>query len=250
MLNHATDAVGTDIRVDYIYAAYIERTTPMSPPRDLRIHATSASRRNCFASNSTTSDPSTMCSGVGACREGTCQCAAGYSGLYCQTGSGSGGSSSDVTLALAIALPIGLGFLSLLCLGLLLLCLLRRRWQQREGEDGWMIDSGELKMIQPLGEGSFGQVWKAKWREEEVAVKTLTSEVCDSKAARQAFLNEMKIMSQLRHPNVVLFMAASVTPHMCIVMEFMSLGSLFDVPLPLSLYRQDTYLSSKLSFTI
>jgi hypothetical protein len=37
-------------------------------------------------------------------------------------------------------------------------------------------------------------------------------------------------MTALRHPNVVLFMAASTKPpKMCIVMEFMTLGSLFDV---------------------
>jgi serine/threonine protein kinase len=37
-------------------------------------------------------------------------------------------------------------------------------------------------------------------------------------------------MTALRHPNVVLFMAASTkAPKMCIVMEFMALGSLFDV---------------------
>jgi hypothetical protein len=34
----------------------------------------------------------------------------------------------------------------------------------------------------------------------------------------------------LRHPNVVLFMAASTkAPKMCIVMEYMGLGSLYDV---------------------
>jgi hypothetical protein len=37
-------------------------------------------------------------------------------------------------------------------------------------------------------------------------------------------------MTSLRHPNVVLFMAASTKPpKLCIVMEFMSLGSLYDV---------------------
>jgi serine/threonine protein kinase len=37
-------------------------------------------------------------------------------------------------------------------------------------------------------------------------------------------------MTALRHPNVVLFMAACTKPpKMCIVMEYMSLGSLFDV---------------------
>ena len=37
-------------------------------------------------------------------------------------------------------------------------------------------------------------------------------------------------MTTLRHPNVVLFMAASTKPpKMCIVMEFMALGSLHEV---------------------
>src|SRR3989344_2141336 len=41
-------------------------------------------------------------------------------------------------------------------------------------------------------------------------------------------------MTALRHPNVVLFMAASTkAPKMCIVMEYMALGSLFDVRPPL-----------------
>jgi serine/threonine protein kinase len=38
------------------------------------------------------------------------------------------------------------------------------------------------------------------------------------------------VMTALRHPNVVLFMGASTkAPNLCIVMEYMSLGSLFDV---------------------
>ena len=43
-------------------------------------------------------------------------------------------------------------------------------------------------------------------------------------------------MTALRHPNVVLFMAACTKPpKMCIVMEFMSLGSLYDVRSPIEL---------------
>lgn len=41
---------------------------------------------------------------------------------------------------------------------------------------------------------------------------------------------QVRVMTALRHPNVVLFMAASTkAPKMCIVMEFMGLGSLYDV---------------------
>lgn len=41
---------------------------------------------------------------------------------------------------------------------------------------------------------------------------------------------QVRVMTALRHPNVVLFMAACTKPPtMCIVMEFMSLGSLYEV---------------------
>ncbi len=56
-------------------------------------------------------------------------------------------------------------------------------------------------------------------------------------------------MTALRHPNVVLFMAASTkVGEMCIVMEFMALGSLFDVrrltlPSPFHAMRSFTFFT-------
>jgi serine/threonine protein kinase len=45
-----------------------------------------------------------------------------------------------------------------------------------------------------------------------------------------SFKTEAKLMSKLRHPNVVLFMAASTTlPKLAIVTEFMTRGTLYDV---------------------
>jgi serine/threonine protein kinase len=46
-------------------------------------------------------------------------------------------------------------------------------------------------------------------------------------------------MTTLRHPNVVLFMAACTKPpKMCIVMEYMTLGSLFSVRASSSLHHK------------
>lgn len=51
-----------------------------------------------------------------------------------------------------------------------------------------------------------------------------------SKETIRNFHDEIRVMTALRHPNVVLFMAACTRPpKMAIVMEFMALGSLFDV---------------------
>jgi serine/threonine protein kinase len=60
-----------------------------------------------------------------------------------------------------------------------------------------------------------------------------------SKAMVKNFRDEVRVMAALRHPNVVLFMGACTKPpRMAIVMEFMALGSLFDVlPLPLHCVR-------------
>lgn len=94
---------------------------------------------------------------------------------------------------------------------------------------------------------SFGSVYKARWRGTDVAVKMLPSHN-PSKEMIKNFRDEVRIippqhlsqqrsnamqihvMMALRHPNVVLFMAASTrAERMCLVMEFMALGSLFDV---------------------
>ena len=46
----------------------------------------------------------------------------------------------------------------------------------------------------------------------------------------QTFKHEVRVMRELRHPNVVLFMATCTKPpRLCIVMELMELGSLYDV---------------------
>ncbi len=45
-----------------------------------------------------------------------------------------------------------------------------------------------------------------------------------------AYHVQVRVMTALRHPNVVLFMAASTKPpKLCIVMELMGLGLLFDL---------------------
>lgn len=69
------------------------------------------------------------------------------------------------------------------------------------------------------------------WKGTEVAVKIMNDEEfgCSKELERQ-FREEVRVMTALRHPNVVLFMAACTKrPNLCIVMEYMALGSLYDV---------------------
>jgi serine/threonine protein kinase len=83
-------------------------------------------------------------------------------------------------------------------------------------------------------------VVKAKWRGTEVAVKTIAAKNI-TKDMERSFREEVRVMTALRHPNVVLFMGASTSlPNLCIVMEYMTLGSLFDVRTHASLRRVTT----------
>lgn len=78
----------------------------------------------------------------------------------------------------------------------------------------------------------FGQVYKAVWKGTEVAVKVMLNDSNSTREMERNFKEEVRVMTALRHPNVVLFMAACTkAPTMCIIMEFMGLGSLYDVRL-------------------
>jgi serine/threonine protein kinase len=97
---------------------------------------------------------------------------------------------------------------------------------------------GEIEMGEQLGAGGYGEVHKAVWKGTEVAVKMMISENAGRELERN-FKEEVRVMTALRHPNVVLFMAACTkAPKMCIIMEYMALGSMFDVRRPLRLSQR------------
>eukprot|EP00698_Gefionella_okellyi_P025702 TRINITY_DN9484_c0_g1_i1.p1 TRINITY_DN9484_c0_g1~~TRINITY_DN9484_c0_g1_i1.p1 ORF type:complete len:1319 (+),score=300.78 TRINITY_DN9484_c0_g1_i1:439-3957(+) len=83
----------------------------------------------------------------------------------------------------------------------------------------------ELKLGDHLGRGSYGDVYKARLWDTTVAVKLLLS---SDGPVRAQFKQEVKTLSMLRHPNVVLFVAASLE-RLAIVTEFASNDSLYDM---------------------
>lgn len=87
----------------------------------------------------------------------------------------------------------------------------------------------ELVLGDVLGQGAFGRVHRARWRGSVVAVKTVIAP--PSLTLVDDFAAEVAVISSLRHPNVLLFMAAcTASPtHLALVTELAPQGSLWDL---------------------
>ncbi|GAX73536.1 hypothetical protein CEUSTIGMA_g987.t1 [Chlamydomonas eustigma] len=68
-----------------------------------------------------------------------------------------------------------------------------------------MEDDGGLEVMEMIGEGSYGKVFKGRWKGREVAVKsvTLPSNMSGKERHRQMAVMEAAISSSLSHPNIL-----------------------------------------------
>ena len=100
-------------------------------------------------------------------------------------------------------------------------------------KETWDIDYDEIRKIKLIGKGKYGKVYKAIWREKEIAVKLLNLQHAAKGGLKsetlKEFTAEVRIMVDLRHPNVLLFIGACTKqPNLCILMQYMSHGSLWE----------------------
>jgi serine/threonine protein kinase len=68
-----------------------------------------------------------------------------------------------------------------------------------------------------VGVGSYGMVFKGKWKGVDVAVKRFIKQTLDERRLLE-FRAEMAFLSELHHPNIVLFIGtprASYKGHTC-----------------------------------
>eukprot|EP00727_Mastigamoeba_balamuthi_P000163 m51a1_g10143 putative serine threonine kinase (1409) ;mRNA; r:62958-68430 len=97
----------------------------------------------------------------------------------------------------------------------------------------WSVDPSEVNITnEQLGRGNFGAVYKGEWRGQTVCVKKFFQQKVDKvtlgEVERQ--LKEIAILTELRHPSIVLFMGACIEPNnMFILSEWMDMGSLRQV---------------------
>ncbi|GLE00974.1 hypothetical protein PINS_up009771 [Pythium insidiosum] len=91
------------------------------------------------------------------------------------------------------------------------------------------IDLNDVTMGCKIGHGAFGEVYKATWRGQRVAVKLLTKQELSDDVIRE-FEREIDIMGLLGHPNICRLVGASLRPSQrALVLELVEHGSLWNL---------------------
>lgn len=93
----------------------------------------------------------------------------------------------------------------------------------------WAIDLGRLDMGVPFAQGAFGKLYRGTYIGEDVAIKLLEKPDNDTERAQsleQQFVQEVMMLSTLRHPNIVRFIGACRKSIVwCIITEYAKGGS-------------------------
>jgi serine/threonine protein kinase len=90
----------------------------------------------------------------------------------------------------------------------------------------WVIDYQDVQVGEQIGMGSYGIVFRGKWKNVDVAVKKFINQKLDERRMLE-FRAEMAFLSELQHPNIVLFIGACTKrPNLSILTEFVSRGDL------------------------
>lgn len=88
---------------------------------------------------------------------------------------------------------------------------------------GWQIKVADIKVVELVGKGESGEVFRAIYKGSEVAAKVLRD-----KSALQSLLTEASVMTTLRHKNLVQLLGVVLDKTTYIVTEFMAKGSLVE----------------------
>ncbi|KAJ8528187.1 hypothetical protein K7X08_021879 [Anisodus acutangulus] len=98
-----------------------------------------------------------------------------------------------------------------------------------ENYDEWTINLRKLTMGQAFAQGAFGKLYKGTYNGEDVAIKLLERPEHDLERAHfmeQQFQQEVMMLANLKHPNIVRFIGACRKPMVwCIVTEYARGGS-------------------------
>jgi len=89
------------------------------------------------------------------------------------------------------------------------------------GNSIFTLSWDEVKVVEEIGHGTFGSVYKALWRGDFVAAKKIKCKV-ENTPLIQAFQKETALLAKIRHPNIVMILAACCQlPDLVILTELM-----------------------------
>ena len=111
-----------------------------------------------------------------------------------------------------------------------------QRRPQLEDQPFWAIDREEIQFTgEKLGEGGWAEVKVARFRGSKVAAKRLHNQII-SPYNRDLFTREMNVAARIRHPNLLLFIGATLQGELIILTELMptSLRALLEQGKPLT----------------
>lgn len=92
----------------------------------------------------------------------------------------------------------------------------------------YIINRNMLTLTEKLQEGAFGMVYKGTYLHQVVAVKVY-KKLNNTRFHVKSFLKEVEILSNLRHPDILLYMGVCVDGDDCfMISEYLENGSLFD----------------------
>jgi len=93
----------------------------------------------------------------------------------------------------------------------------------------WELNNDDVELIEKIGRGNFGDVFKARLKNNAMAVAVKTCKVTMPDEQKKKFLQEGRILKQYEHPNIVRFIGICVQKQpIMIVMELVPGGSLLN----------------------
>tara|TARA_Y100000356_G_scaffold108150_1_gene94408 strand:+ start:11 stop:973 length:963 start_codon:yes stop_codon:yes gene_type:complete len=95
----------------------------------------------------------------------------------------------------------------------------------RGRSEWWELKHNEIKITKEIGKGTCGIVYKIKWRGLDCVSKCLINK--ENETDYNDLLNEISIISHLRHPNLVLFLGAcTIKEPLMLLYEYIELGTI------------------------
>jgi tyrosine-protein kinase Fer len=93
----------------------------------------------------------------------------------------------------------------------------------------WELNNDDVELVEKIGRGNFGDVFKARLKNNSLAVAVKTCKLTMPEEQKKKFLQEGRILKQYEHPNIVRFIGICVQKQpIMIVMELVPGGSLLN----------------------